>query len=492
MWTFLPEARQEIETTLGYRLPDPSTPEFDQLLGRLQREQPELARKVLGGLRSAPSVTLPSERVARQWRRRGYIRAALTRLLYKPAWPDDLVVDRRRVLGLALVVFAGLFVPAVYLMNASAISGSRLPAASRSAKTLGLAGVAPGSTTTSTAAPSRTVPRASPQGAPPVSISTPSVPPPPASPEGPLGFLLPEVPAAPGAFFRRLPPASLGSSSGIDRVVPHQSRIEVPASAQRVFAFVDSEDLPPTPRVFVFVRAEETAHAPQSAGLTSPAPESSPFTRQPAVPAPMAAAPGADSSQPDQAAPVSGQLSWQLGQVVAAHLVTGIATTMGLEPIPVLATTRTPRWCGRDTCPPVTWLGQATYPGGGRIQAQFTAAIVEGRMHAIRAQAFGVDMIAGIPAQISTKTPALAAQLVGAAFAAAGDYLNAVSQQQHLTITNGWLTVAHNGAPDFWSHLLGRVAGMFGFQPGGPGTVQVAEAGPNTELRLLIIATEGR
>lgn len=486
MWTVVREIREELETTLGARVPDPSVPEFDQFLARLQREHPALARKLLEGLRSAPTVTLPSEAFVRRMHRRRVLGDLFVWMLCKPTWPDGVVLDKRRVVGLVLVLFAAFFLPAVYLMNARALSGRRLPRPARLSRVADPLAPVPGSRIPSSSQLPRPIPRTLE-----LSLQSGSVPVPLApshgSPGGTLGTILPEL-LAPSNALRQSQAAPSTGNLGSSLLPPPQPVTE--ASVAHVFAFVAADDRVAPSRVFVFVKDEAAARDSNTAELPGLAARAA----RPRAEESSAELPAGDALPPFPNPP-STQLAavpWQAGQILVAHLVTGIAMTPGLEPSPVLAASDRLQGCGRASCPQVTWLGQATYGGGNRVQVQFTAAFIDGRAVAVRAQALAVDMVAGLPATVSTQTPALAAQVVSAAVAAAGDYLKALSEQQKVTITNGWLTVTESGSPEFWTHVLGRVAALFGVPSPGPATVQVAEVKPATELRLLILAMEGR
>lgn len=486
MWTLVPEIRQDVESVLGHRVPDPSTPEFERFFATLERAHPELARKILTGLQSAPQVTLPSEAFLRRMRRRRLIRNALTRVLYKPTWPEGVVLDKRRVLGLVLVLFAGVLLPAVYLVNARVLSGRRAPSGQVVGHPMMPLAVAPGQ-----GAPSR-------DGAPQSAALSPLADRTRGSVTAPL-----VLPPSSGDTLRVLPPEILAPSrnalqrprsvapdlpSGLELVPPPP--LPRDAGTPHVFAFFPSEEHLSASRIFVFLKAEEPASdsyspgAPRSAAVAPIAPGQQP--------PPQIAAADTPSFVPTQIQSQSAPSPWQPSQIITARLVTGIAMVQGFEPTPVLAISDSRVWCGREICPRVTWLGQVTSAVGRRVQVHFSTAFIDGRAHSIRAHALGSDMILGLPARISTRTSAVAGQIVSAAFAAASDYLKALSQQHQVTIANGWLAITERGNPDFWTHLLTRVTDLFGVQSSGPPTVEVAEVAPETEFRLLILANEGR
>jgi hypothetical protein len=163
-----------------------------------------------------------------------------------------------------------------------------------------------------------------------------------------------------------------------------------------------------------------------------------------------------------------------------------------LEAVPVVASSAPPGGCPEgEKCEGATWLGQARYQGGNRVIVEFTRVVVGGKVLSVSAQAFGPDMVAGVPAKLSVRTPTAAAQLVGAAIGAAGDYFKALANRQQVTITNGWLTVTQSGEPQFWQYLLARIADLFRVGTTGPATVQVAEVSPKTAVNILILQ-EGR
>ncbi len=480
MWVVEAGVRQQVETELGAPLPDPSTPAFAQLLGDLQHTQPELAGRLLEGLRTAPSVMLPSEAFVHRMRRRRLFRDFLTRFFYKPAWPDEVVLDKRRVLGFALILFACVFLPAIYFLNGTSFALRRVPT-SRVDTVEKPPTAMMGNRTASVADPSPqdrllAVPRLS---QPPSSL-------PPMSPPLPLPRRLsgrqPEGPGPLSYTFRQPPSAEFrtGSSTGFPSAVG-----TVEASAPRVFAFVAADDQPQTLRVFAFAQNEEVSRGP-TLGVSGPL-----TTTSANVPGALVGTPDADVL-PRQLGVSTAELAVRPGQVIGVRLVTGIALVKGLEPSPFVAVSDMPRWCGAEVCPEVTWLGHAAYSGGGRVQLQISAAVVNRRMYAVRAVALGPDMIAGLPAAVATETPTVAGQIIAAALAAVNDYLRVLEQQRRVTVTNEWLTVTPSAAPDFWTQLLSRITDVVGFSPSRGATVEVVEVAPMTAVRFLVLTSEGR
>lgn len=484
MWVVDADVRLQVETVLGSPLPDPSTPEFARLLGHLKDTQPDLATRLLGGLRTAPSVTLPSEAFMHRMRRRRLVQNVLTRCLYKPAWPDGVVLDKRRALGLALVVFSGLFLLTIYLLNGTTIALRRIPTG-RFATPATMLTPTPRENSTSVgslASGERLQPgaRLSPPSRPRSLAPLPTV-----SAE-PFGGRLPEVPVPSSYASRQASSSPFGTGPAPVLSAPLGL---MDGSAPRVFAFVATDDRPRTLRVFAFSQSEEASREPTS-DLSI---HDRPMASAPLYPlGEHTGMPNADAALPrQQTVTTAPQLPVHAGQVLGAQLVTGIALAQGLEPSPLVAVSDGLGWCGAEACPQVTWLGHATYSGGNRVHLQISAALMNRRMYPVRAVALGPDMITGVPAAVSAKTPTFAAQAIAAAVTAANDYLHVLGQQQQVTITKEGLTITQSASPDFWTHLLRRITEVVGISPSRQ-TADVAEVAPRTELRILILATEGR
>jgi len=115
---------------------------------------------------------------------------------------------------------------------------------------------------------------------------------------------------------------------------------------------------------------------------------------------------------------------------------------------------------------------------------------MNGRRYAVRAVALGPDMVTGVPAIVSGKTPTLAAQLITAALTATNDYLKVLGQQQRVTITTEGLTIIQS-SPDFWPHLFQHITDVVGISAMRAESVEIAEVAPTTDLRLLILTVEG-
>ncbi len=467
-----PDVKQQIEAVLSAPVPDPTTPEFDQFVEHLQRAHPELVRRILSGGASAPHVTLPSEAFIGRLRRRRWLRTILIRCFYKSEWPGELVVDKRRIIGAALVLFAGVFLPAIYVFNRAAM-GRFLPTGQAKPASLVPSTTQSGSMVTG---------QSSRRDLHPVdlhALQEPRQTPPPPSllPANLASGRLLEVPPPPVYPVSRIP-----SVHGDALATVPGTRLQhdlINGRTSDVFAFVAPEERSPA-RIFAFSQPETPGGVPSNIAVRP-----DPHT---------VAVPFEEPRQQGDDASVSlnkvGQFLERSGQVISARFITGLALVAGLEPTPVLAISDNPRWCGIDTCPHVTWLGQATYVGGPRVQIKISAALVEGHRYPVQAMALGPDMIAGIPASISSRTPTVAAQMIAEALAAGRDYLRMLEERQ-VTISNEWFGVTQNTNPDFLAYLLSRIAGSI-LAPARQATVDVAEIAPQTELRLLVLTAQGR
>lgn len=474
MQTTEPRLREQVETIFGGPVPEPASPESDRQLRDLAQSDPELAARPASEA-AVPSVTLPSEVFVARMRRRHLLRRLLTRCFCKSAWPEGIVLDKRRILGFALVLFAGVFMPAVYLINTATIARhggtAQVPLPSKPP-------VTPGSGSSTIDAFASREPRFR-ESQPAQGLAP--VPRPVVSAAMPSTTSRSEVPPPPFYSLPRIPPP-LPNAMGSTKEFAAQ---ENPSGATpRVFAFVAPEDRPPTPQIFVFGQPETQSES----SISGPIPT-----------APLTAAgrlsgthePTSERDNLRTASEARDQVSFRAGQVVTARLITGLALAPGLDPTPVFAVSDTPGWCGAASCPQVTWLGQATYAGGHRVQIRIFGALLARQSYPVQAIAMGTDLMAGVPASVSTQTPTVAAQIITAAIAASTDYLRMLGEQHQVTISSEWVTVTQSSTPDFLAHLLSRITEAI-FTPNRTANVEVAEIAPMTELRILILAAQGR
>jgi len=465
MYRLSSEVRQMVERELGRPVPDPASPEFGDFLEQLRGENPALHARLLEGLVPDTAVRMPSEASAQRMRKRGMFARAVGALFAKRAWPHEQIVHKRRVVAALLVAFGLFFMPAVYLMNSASVRQSRTPGS-------GSTGTARQEAQKVEDAAHQPGPEGSSAGQTQVAEARERSP---SDTQPPTGLLLPPVPANPEVLPPGSPPvAASAAASGAAGSPFAYSRPSTrqPGQADRspsgIFQYSREARRAgggEGASVFVYTRAAAAAGAQEEAASSPPEPSPS-------------------RAEASRAEPVS----WKPGDIVPGVLVTGIATVQGLEAVPVVASSAPPGGCpeGKE-CEGAIWLGQARYQGGGRVAVEFTRVVAGGTALSVSAQAFGPDMVAGVPAKLSVRTPTAAAQLVGAAIGAAGDYFRALASRQQVTITNGWLTITQSGEPQFWQYLLAKIADLFRVGTSGPAAVQVAEVSPKTAVNILIL-----
>ncbi len=116
--TLDPEVRQKLEHTLNAKIPGPNDEAFEGFAQSLRLAHPELHRELLQGVRVA--AKMPIENAVKRAAWRSQLRETLNRLLYQKQWPDDLVLNKKRVM------FAGLgslmlLLPVAFLLSGNLI-----------------------------------------------------------------------------------------------------------------------------------------------------------------------------------------------------------------------------------------------------------------------------------------------------------------------------------------------------------------------------------
>ena len=121
--TLDPEVRQKLEHALNAKIPGPDDEAFEGFAQSLRLAHPELHRELLQGVRVAAKMPVENAVKRAVWRRR--LRETLNRLFYQKQWPDDLVLNKKRVM------FAGLGALMLLLPVAFLLSGNLVGSANR-------------------------------------------------------------------------------------------------------------------------------------------------------------------------------------------------------------------------------------------------------------------------------------------------------------------------------------------------------------------------
>ena len=138
------------------------------------------------------------------------------------------------------------------------------------------------------------------------------------------------------------------------------------------------------------------------------------------------------------------------------------------------------------------WKGRAALDGAKRVRILFDQALVDGRVQAIQADAYGIDGYPGVPAQVSTQAPTLAADILNGfskgALAFGQAYL---TRSQQTVNSNGSVTTTQQTQPNFWvatgSSILNEAVK---FPNSQGGLVAVAQVKPGTPIQVVVRGTQ--
>jgi len=491
MWQIDPKVRKEIEEAVGGRIPEPGTPEFRAFASHLQETNPDLYAALMTSMSAAepPGIELHSERVLRSFRRRDAVRRLLSQAVYKTTFEGDTVPSRskiRTIIAMGVILAIVAWVGMSYVSKRGAVPPRAQTRTVSSREQQGQNTKPSGSAVPSPekeAPPQRNAERPKETSGAPAGTqqgsSSPSgiVPPPPGQDSaglfGPQGQVV-----LPGLSQGAAPQQAGTMGTGI-MAFAQEGQPQRPQGSIMVFEAPAPQAKPGGPIVVWEETAPSGEQAPGRQGSQGAPPQ------QAGQPAP---------AQTAQEGPAASPLRLAPGTMVRARLLVGIAAPLGAPPLPVVAVTDPGPDCGvPGGCPErITWLGQASFQGGERVQVTLSAAVSGGNAFKISAQAVGSDRVPGLQARVSRRTPQAASQIAALAAAAVSDYLKAVSQQGQVTITNGWIQVTQGQAAPFWVYAAGRLADWLaelGKQT--QGFVQVAEVAPDTPVTVLIIGAEG-
>ena len=143
-------------------------------------------------------------------------------------------------------------------------------------------------------------------------------------------------------------------------------------------------------------------------------------------------------------------------------------------------------WCEQDMCPQLRWVGTVTLAASGRLDVQFTQAIVGEEVLAVQGVAYGIDNAEGLPAQIADTTPTLLADLLRAGAGGVTDYAEARAEQGSVKIGEGGTTI-ETGAAGLLESVLGRAAGTVQIPDDQTGVIRIAAAERGTKLEVLVL-----
>ena len=143
-------------------------------------------------------------------------------------------------------------------------------------------------------------------------------------------------------------------------------------------------------------------------------------------------------------------------------------------------------WCQRDTCPNLRWIGTATLIPSGRLDIQFTQAVMDEQVLAVKGIAYGTDNAEGLPAHLADTTPTLLADLLRAGAGGVTDYVEARANQGSIEVGEDRTTI-ETDAPGLLESVLGRAAGTVQIPDEQTGVIRVAAVEEGTKLEVLVL-----
>ena len=518
-----PTVRDRVEAEVGSDVPDPNSSEFEAFLETLKDTRPELVDALVQGL-DVEGADLPEEVQLRKAKRREGRRNLLRQLFYSNNYEDEPNLNKRKTLAVIVGVLVALL-PIAFVVDLLAEQrGMNTTVSQESEPAPSTFQVAQDPVPVETQLP-ETLPSTPPRALP----AQDDLPPAP----GPVN---PDIANAP-------PSRSLGSSApltlGNQRVTPVQlpalSLFDAPPSSPTALTVVAP---PPAPGQLGLVSSTQSANAPTEEtpsgtqnlnliqeALSQAEPSSLSFLteqrlsegteltiaaqtelesadavtetsspplslRETAVPSEeQSALNSAERTNPIEVSSSETQattVTLQPGAQLPAQLMTGIIVTEGVSSPVVAETPANGKWCDQEPCPAITWLGTARLERPGRVSLRFEQAVIDGEARAVRASAFGQDKLPGLAAAMSDASPTVVQDLLRAAAGGVSDYLEAVANQQKVTITEGNVVVEDLEVPSIDSFLLGRAAKLFDVPSDQTTIVRVAQVAPGTPLTIFV------
>ena len=487
------DVRALLESELGSEVPNPNSAEFQSFLEDIQASRPDLFDEVMRGLHV--NVVMPVEAQAQQAERRDNVQATVQRAFFRSSQIDGEPVTAKRRLMMYVLGSLAMLLPISYILGQVLPLGAAEIETPIEAPAIEAQLPEPASTPLTALPPE---PEPDPPTPPVVETPLPKLPPPPrevltepapappkSTPAAPTASSLAPPPAAPAepilpttlSSFKaeEALPATLGVPVAPtvsqappelniyeqDKVLPDSLEIAAAAAAPDALTITETSATSQADETVIYDidQIETGSAAPDSLELPSSLSADDPVTQAAAPPKLMS-----------------------VGSRVAATLITGVTVTQGSS-VPIVAET-TSRWCSEETCPPITWIGQATLDASERVQVTLTQAVIDSSLQAVTGLALNPDFSVGLTAEIRYDSPSSAEQLVRAGLGGVSDYVEALNQQQKVSIVDG-VAVAETQTPSVDNFILGRVTSLFDFQQGDAKSIRVAHIPANTPIVLL-------
>lgn len=503
--TLDPTVRDEVSRELGTDIPDPNSPDFEALLKTLEETRPELVDTLVQGL-EVRGAELPEESQVHKAEQREGRRNLLRWLFYSQTYAGEPAFNKRKTL-LVLVATLTALLPIAFVVDrvTAGRSAERVvqtePSPFQVAPETGL--VTSDYPAALPSAPEASVIEETDLPLPPAPVDPGVAGTPPNSAAGPTSPLTSfesdaVQPSALSIFEASSPPTTL--TIGDVSTPPEQLGFTLEGQA----AGVTASELPSAQSLsFAEPESQGDTFDPSNLGALR---EDMSLTAQTESAQPSVAMPSEDlgrasnqrsvsedvdtsSSTSEEASSVdasSDTVDLQPGVQLPAQLVTGVAVSEGVSSSVVAETAAEGTWCEKEPCPAITWLGTAQLERPGRISVAFEQAVINGEARAVSASAFGDDALPGLTAAMSDTSPTVAQDLLRAAAGGVSDYLQALSEQQKVTVQDGNVVVEDLEIPSIDRFLFGRAADLFDIPSDQTAIVRVAQIEPGTPVTIFV------
>ena len=191
--------------------------------------------------------------------------------------------------------------------------------------------------------------------------------------------------------------------------------------------------------------------------------------------------PGSDALPPlESVLPVTVEMRLEARLVISV-----VAVEQGSASI--IAVTENPP-CGKESCPPLLWIGQALLGPDRRIRVSFTQATMDGKTYSVSGQALErTELRPGHPAAISDEALALVSDLLHGAIGTFSDYLGASLGQRTPTVIPGGGAQSSATVPALTNFFLGRLSGLFSILSNSKALVRVRVARVPIDTTLTVL-----
>jgi len=549
-----PEIKRQVEAVLKSPVPPPTDPEFDELLLRLRRENPQLADLLESGV-LFDELPTPEEETQRAVARRSFLLTLKHRLLdrydeltgeWVPSRPKQIAVGFAGLIAATTLWFilstrntapaqGGLPVPVPTATTAKPEPVPPAPANSEAAAAGGSAASANGEAT----APgqNQSPPDTDTGATPPPPGGYPEVPPPPSGypttppppgystttaetpPPQPLTLYAANTGGAAQAASSgqqassASPPAPLSiatttQSQGGPLTLTRPQAPSAPSSSGRPITGTVAED------VAAAIQNQPVSSSRSSDGaLTLKKETQSTFTVRAVegqggkggsfylVGGPNQAA---DTAQPPalQTAPGAALPVFPGPPVAPPAPAPGPLAANAASPYPlgtrlkgrlgigVLIAEGIPGPVAVDAEDGSTWVGEVTLDETRRLKGKLTKAIKDGREYTVSATLLDAEGTLGVAATVREEAPSIAADLIRGSLRGVSDYVSAASQARTVTVLPGGGVAQSSQTPPLELFMAGSLANLFALQQDKKAVVRVAQAEKGTEVVILVVPSQ--